>query len=55
MNKKEKMGYFALGIGFDYFLGRPARKIQPLWYIGIGTIIGALYVTGLDKIFALFV
>lgn len=52
MTKKEKMGFFSLGIAFDYFLGRPVRKLKPFWYVTVGFVLGVLYSAGLDKIFA---
>lgn len=52
MTKKEKMGFFTLGIAFDYFLGRPVRKLKPFWYVTCGFVLGALYTTGLAKIAA---
>ena len=52
MSKKEGLGYVMLGVCLDYFLFKPVRILQPIFYIVFGFVMGIVYTAGFEKIVA---
>ena len=48
--RHDRLSYLLLGVCLDYFIFRPATKLKPLLFVGIGVVIGMLSCWGIENI-----